>query len=163
MSAVAQSVIPRNPVKRRAIVRLESTLRELKALHDLPDPDCPLEHVFAPGAYARTIRIPADTLIVGKIHKHAHLNMLMQGDVSVATEEGPIRMQAPRVMCSKAGTKRVVYAHTDVIWTTVHLTDSTDLDEIEEQIIAKTYEEFDVLQDADVVQLLPLLWREGDV
>ena len=70
-------------------------------------------------------------------------------------------LEAPQVMCSKAGTKRVVYTHTDTIWTTVHLTESTDLEEIEEQIIAKNYEAFDAFHDADVVQLLPLLRLEG--
>lgn len=154
------TAIARHDGRRQAIVQLEATLRDLKALHNLPDPDLPLSHVFAPGAYARTIFIPKDTLLVGKIHKHAHLNMLMQGRVSVATEEGPVLMEAPQVLCSKAGTKRVVYTHTDTIWTTVHLTDSQDLEEIEAQVIAKTYDEFDALQDADVRQLLPLLRQE---
>ena len=116
----------------------------------------PLWHAFAPGAYARTIFIPAGTLVVGKIHKHAHLNILIRGRVSVATEEGPMELEAPRVMTSKAGTKRVVYAHSPVLWTTIHLTDKTDLDAIEEEIIAKSYEAYDAVQDADVLQLLPL-------
>jgi hypothetical protein len=89
--------------------------------------------------------------------------MLMQGRVSVVTEEGPILMEAPRVMSSKAGTKRVVYTHTDTIWTTVHLTESTDLEAIEEQMIAKTYEEFDALQDGEVSQLLPLVRQEEEL
>lgn len=156
------TAIQRHDGRRQAMVHLEATLRDLKALHGLPDPDLPLSHVFAPGAYARTIFIPKDTLFVGKIHKHAHLNMLMQGDVSVSTEEGPMRMQAPQVLCSKAGTKRVVYTHTDTIWTTVHLTDSTDLAEIEEQVIAKTYEEFDAFHDTDVLQLTEVLSIERD-
>lgn len=155
--------IRRDNAKRRAIVRLESTLRDLTAARILPEPDCPLEHVFAPGAYGRQIFIPKDSLIVGKIHKHAHLNFLMQGTVTVATEEGPVRLTAPLMMVSKAGTKRVVYTHEDTIWATVHLTDSTDLDEIEEQIIAKTYEEFDAIQDQDVIQLLPLVRLKEEV
>ena len=160
MGEYMSTSIQRHDGRRQAIMQVEATLRELKAVEHLPDPDCPLSHVFAPGAYARTIFIPKDTLLVGKIHKHAHLNMLMQGKVSVATEEGPMLLEAPQVMCSKAGTKRVVYTHTDTIWTTVHLTESTDLDEIEEQIIAKTYEEFDAFHDAYVGQLLPLLRLE---
>jgi hypothetical protein len=157
------TVIQKNESVRQVIVQLESNIRQYNQEHQLAEPDCPLSHVFAPGAYARTIFIPKDTLLVGKIHKHAHLNMLMQGRVSVATEEGPIVLEAPRVMSSKAGTKRVVYTHTDTIWTTVHLTDSTDLEEIEEQIIAKTYEEFDALQDGEVLQLLPLVRQEEEL
>src|SRR5689334_15204844 len=64
-------------------------LYELQAsVADLPEVDCPLQHVFAPGAYARTIFIPAGTVIVGKIHKHQHLNILSQGVVTVVTEGG---------------------------------------------------------------------------
>jgi hypothetical protein len=157
------TVIQKNESVRHVIVQLESNIKQYNQEHQLAEPDCPLSHVFAPGAYARTIFIPKDTLLVGKIHKHAHLNMLMQGRVSVAAEEGPILMEAPRVMSSKAGTKRVVYTHTDTIWTTVHLTESTDLEAIEEQIIANTYEEFDALQDGEVLQLLPLVQQEEEL
>jgi hypothetical protein len=155
--------IKKNEVARESIQQLESTIRQYLLDHALTEPDCPLAHTFAPGAYARTILIPQDTLLVGKIHRHAHLNMLMQGTVSVATEEGPVLLQAPKIMVSKAGTKRVVYAHTEVIWTTVHLTEDTDLEKIEEHIIAKTYDEFDAMQDVDVLQLLPVIRRKEDV
>lgn len=46
-------------------------------------------------------------------------------------------------MVSEAGTKRAVHAHTDTIWTTIHLTDKTDLAEIEKELIAETYEEYE--------------------
>lgn len=110
----------------------------------LPEVECPLQHVFAPGAYARTIFIPAGTVIVGKIHKHAHLNILSQGSASVMTENGGNeRFTGPMTMVSSAGTKRAVFAHTDVVWTTIHLTNETDLEKIEEHVIAKTYEDYE--------------------
>ena len=115
-----------------------------EAAGELPEVDCPLQHVFAPGAYARTIFIPAGTVIVGKIHKHAHLNILSQGSVSVMTEGGGLEnLKGPLTMVSPPGTKRAVYAHTDVVWTTIHLTDETDLEKIEEHVIAKTFEEYE--------------------
>jgi hypothetical protein len=42
----------------------------------------------------------------------------------------------------------VVYTHSDCVWVTVHVTDSTDLDEIEDQVIAPDYndEELNVNQ-----------------
>jgi len=152
----AALTIPRNDEARRRIVHLEQEMREYNAANGLEEPDMPLFHAFAPGAYARTIFIPKGTLVVGKIHKHAHLNILIRGTVSVATEEGPIVLQAPRVMTSKAGTKRVVYTHEHTLWTTIHLTDKTNLDEIESEIIAPSYDDYDALQDRDVLQLLPL-------
>lgn len=107
---------------------------------------CPLKHFFAPGhtckhVYAREILLPAGLTIVGKIHKYAHLNMLMRGRVSVFTEKGREEFTGPLTMVSQAGTKRAVYAHEDTVWVTVHLTQSTDLEEIEDEIIAKDFEE----------------------
>lgn len=110
----------------------------------LPEVECPLQHVFAPGAYARTMFIPRGTVIVGKIHKHAHLNILSQGSVSVMTENGGNeRFTGPLTMVSPPGTKRAVFAHTDAVWTTIHLTDETDLAKIEDHVIAKTYDDYE--------------------
>lgn len=124
---------------------MRKQLYELQAgVADLPEVDCPLQHVFAPGAYARTIFIPAGTVIVGKIHKHQHLNILSQGVVTVVTEGGGKEyLRGPLTMVSPPGTKRAVYAHTDTVWTTVHLTKETDLEKIEGEVIAKTFEEYE--------------------
>lgn len=153
-------VMPRNDVIRENIVRLETNIRTFKQENGIPDPECPLTHTFAPGSYARTIYVPKDTLIVTKIHKYAHLTILMQGSVLVATEEGPVTYDAPRIMTTKAGTKRAIYTKTDVIWTTVHVTEKTDLDEIEDELIAKSYAEFDASQEPEVKELLAVLHQE---
>ncbi len=131
-----------------ALMAPGSVRQKLYALQEqvgtLPEAECPLQHVFAPGAYARTIFIPAGTVIVGKIHKHRHLNILSKGRVSVLTESGGMQdLEGPLTMVSDPGTKRAVYAHTDTTWTTIHLTDETDLDKIEEHVIAKTYDEYE--------------------
>lgn len=115
------------------------------ACGELPSVDFPLQHVFAPGVYARTIQLPAGSIILGKIHKHKHLNILSQGKVQVLTEEGGVEeLEGPLTLVSPAGTKRAVVALTDAVWTTIHLTESTDLGEIEEETIARTYEEYDI-------------------
>ena len=109
---------------------------------------CPLEHKFSDGIYVREITIPAGTFIVGKIHKHDHPNFLLEGEVTVITEEGIEELKAPMSMISKAGTKRALYAKTDLVWTTVHLnpTNTEDLDELEEEIIAQSYEEYETFK-----------------
>lgn len=127
-----------------------------EAVGTLPEVDCPLQHVFAPGAYARTMFIPAGTVIVGKIHKHAHLNILSQGTVLVITEtEGDRQLTGPLTMVSPPGTKRAVHALTDVVWTTIHLTNETDLAKIEEEVIAKNFEEYEQfrLQEESMKQI----------
>lgn len=103
--------------------------------------EIPVEHHFSKDVYAREITVPAGSLIVGKIHKHTNLNILSQGEMSIISIEGVKRVKAPYTVVSPPGVKRLAYAHTDVVWTTIHGTDETDVDKIEEQFIAKTYEE----------------------
>jgi hypothetical protein len=108
--------------------------------------NCPLKHSFSDGIYVREIKIPAGTLLTGKIHKHSHPNFLMEGEVTVYTESGGLEgLMAPASMISNAGTKRVVMAVTDVVWITVHHnpTNTQDLKELEEIIIADSYEKYD--------------------
>lgn len=115
-----------------------------EAVGSLPEVDCPLQHLFAPGVYIRTIFIPKGTVIVGKIHKHSHGNILSQGSVSVMTEGGGVEeLTGPISMVSPAGCKRAVYAHTDAVWTTIHPTAETDLDKIEDEVIAKDFQEYE--------------------
>lgn len=152
--------IPSCPARyeiREKILTVEAGIRRVLHEHQLESPACPLTHHFAPGAYGREIMLPADTLVVGKIHRHAHLNMLMQGTVSVATEQGVETFSAPRVFVSAPGTKRVVYAHVDTIWVTVHVTAETDLEKIEGEIIAPTYEAYDAQQAALIERLMVTL------
>lgn len=130
------------PLQESGSVREKLYLMQ-KGIAELPHVDCQLKHVFAPGVYARTIFIPKNTVMVGKIHRHAHINILSQGVVSVLTESGGVeRLVGPLTMVSEPGTKRGLFAHSDTVWTTIHLTDSTDLEVIEDEVIAKTYEDF---------------------
>ena len=106
--------------------------------------NCPLKHHFTDGIYTREIFMPAGTVCVGKIHRHEHPNFLMKGKVTVVTEEGGIEeLQAPRFMISPAGTQRAVYVHEDCTWITVHLNpdNETNLEKLEDFIIAKSYED----------------------
>jgi hypothetical protein len=109
------------------------------------EPD--VKHHFAPGVYAREMLIPKGTLIIGKIHKHEHLNIISYGDVCLATFEGVKRIQGHTTMVSPVGVKRVVFANEDTLWTTIHITDETDLDKIEDYVIAKDYNEMKSLEE----------------
>ena len=102
--------------------------------------ESPLNHHFAPGMYAREIHMKAGDKIIGKIHKHAHINIISKGVVDVVTENGSARYKAPYTFVSEPETKRFVSIVTDTIWTTIHATDSTDLDDIEDEIIMKSYD-----------------------
>ena len=122
--------------------------------------DCfPLFHSFADGVYVREIQIPAGELVVGKIHRHTHPNFLLRGVCTVLTEEGGTELlKAPCYMMSPAGTKRALYVHEDCSWITVHVTEETDLEKIEEYVIANDYSD-DELNANQVKALEELQWR----
>lgn len=128
---------------RTAVMRLQEHMQGMDEQLSI-ERDCPVRHIFAPGAYAREMTIPKGVVIIGKIHRHAHLNFISAGKVRVVTETGSLIITAPHTFVSEVGTKRVVYAMEETIWTTVHITNETDLDKIEEQVIAKSYEELDM-------------------
>lgn len=107
--------------------------------------DFPLLHTFAPGLYARQMTIPKGGIIIGKIHRHAHVNTISKGKVWVVTEFGKEEITGPVTFVSQPGTKRVVVAQEETIWTTYHPTEETDLAKIEEYVIAPSYEALESL------------------
>ena len=101
----------------------------------------PVKHSFADGCYIREIFNPAGELLVTKIHKKEHPFFLMQGEMSILTEDGIKHLKAPYHGITKPGTKRIIYTHTDCIFITVHATKETDVEKIEEQVIAKDFQD----------------------
>lgn len=107
-----------------------------KQLSQSPDViDVPVQHHFAPGVYMRQMDAAAGTLVVSKMHRTEHMNILLKGSLTVATEDGIQLMTAPCVLKSMPGTKRIGYFHEDSSWITVHPTKETDLEKIEQQVI----------------------------
>ena len=101
----------------------------------------PLKHSFAKGMYIREVFNPAGELLVTKIHKYSHPFFLLQGEMTILGEDGEKRIKAPHYGITKAGTKRIIYAHTDCIFITVHATEEKDLNKIEDEIISKDFED----------------------
>ena len=132
--------------------------------------DCTLKHYFTPKdekygccTYAREMTIPKGTLIVGKIHRHQHLNFISKGKVIVFTEFGKKYIEAPCTFISEVGLKRAVYAEEDTIWTTVHLTEFTsesELENIEQEVIAPSYEDMGLISS---ISDIPELKVSGDL
>lgn len=101
--------------------------------------EIPLKHHFSKDVYAREIVIPKGALIVGKIHKHTNLNILSKGKITLLSIDGCKTVEAPYTVVSSPGVKRLAYAHEECVWTTIHGTNETDVDKIEELFIAKDY------------------------
>lgn len=107
------------------------------------DESPPLKHWLAPGIYAREIHLPGGTVVVGRVHRHRHFNIISQGSITCYTEFGLEHHKAPASFISEPGTKRVVLTHEDAIWTTIHPnpTDETDISTLEDMFTALEYEE----------------------
>lgn len=103
-------------------------------------------HFHAPGMYGRELVIRKDELIVGKIHRYGHLNIISKGVIAVYSEFGIAIYSAPITFVSDAGTQRVVYAIEDTVWTTCHLADTENIDEIEKDILIEPKKELGVMQ-----------------
>jgi hypothetical protein len=131
--------------------------------------NCTLKHYFSPKdekygccTYAREMMIPKGTLIIGKIHRHQHLNFITQGKVIVYTEFGEKHLEAPCTFISEIGLKRAVYAEEDTLWTTVHMTafdSETELGKIENEVIAPSYDDLGLIASVDA---LPQITAQGE-
>lgn len=111
-------------------------------MRELPQVAFQYKHYFSPGVYARELFIPAGTLLTGMIHKYTQLNIMSQGEMDVLVEDKIVRVRAPFTVVSPPGTKRIAYAYTDTVWTTILGTHLDTVEEIEEHFIAKSEEEY---------------------
>ena len=137
--------------RRQAILELQHAIQALPTqgapIIQITAEHCPVRHHFAPHSYGREMQLPQGAVVVGKIHKHAHVNVISQGRVRVFTEgEGALELQAPLTFVSSPGTKRVVEVLEDTVWTTFHVVDiahptESDLPAIEQEVIATNYQE----------------------
>lgn len=92
-------------------------------------------HYFAPGMYGRELPIPADSYVIGKIHKHQHITILMSGTATINTDKGMQTITGPHVWVSQVNAKRILHTVTDCVFFTVHATNETDLDLLEAELI----------------------------
>ena len=151
---------------RENITKIQSSLLQSIADGVIPDTlgECTVKHCFTPQdetfgcyTYAREMTIPKDTVIIGKLHRHKHLNIISQGSVMVATEHGNKHYTAPCTFISEVGTKRAVYAEEGTIWTTIHTVSygsEEDLDKIEAEVIAPSYEDLNLISTVKELTML---------
>jgi quercetin dioxygenase-like cupin family protein len=139
---------PAAPPTREQIVRLQQAMLP----EAVPMPEA--VHHFAPVMYGREFSMPAGMYVIGKIHKHGHLMMVVKGRATVVDEFGRYEVAAGFVQSSRPGAKRAVLAHEDTTFVTVHLnaTDTEDLDVIEAEHIAP--------EDAETLALIDKLRKE---
>lgn len=97
-------------------------------------------HTLTPGLYSRRLFMPALSVIVSKIHRKEHQFVVLSGTATVVSEDGASLIRAGYSGVTKAGTRRVLFIHSDSIWMTYHPTDCTSLDDIEADLILPRHE-----------------------
>lgn len=123
----AVDVKPRAPTNEQ-VARLE------QAMLELPQVDLQTAHCLSGMVYARSIFIPAGCPLTGAEHKKDHVNIVF-GDITVSTDEGMKRLSGFHVLPTKAGMKRVGYAHADTHWVTCCHTQLENIPAIEDELV----------------------------
>ena len=137
---------------REKITDLENTIAEHGMVGEELHTANPVKSTFAGGCYIREIYNPAHHLIVTKIHKKEHPFFLMKGSMSILTEEGIEHLEAPHQGITKPGTKRAIFTHEECVFITVHATENTSVEEVEQEVICTSYE--DLPEDCDAIEIL---------
>jgi hypothetical protein len=121
-----------------------------KLIMSVPQVECPVKHHFSNGVYAREIFMPKDTVVTGKIHKTEHL-CILNGDIEIADGNKVKRYTGYHVFNSLPGIKRILIVHEDTWFTTIHVTNETDLEKLEAEMVVNTFDEFDNIKKFEVL------------
>jgi hypothetical protein len=99
--------------------------------------ECALNHSWIDGqGYVREIFMPAGTWVTSMIHKYEHPFAIIQGRVSVFSENDGVQiLEAGYRGITKPHTRRVLFIHEDCIWVTFHPTTIFPKDGSEESIL----------------------------
>lgn len=105
------------------------------AMSELPQYEPPTEHLFHGGMYCRQVWRPAGCTIVGRVHKKEHFYVIVSGTVCITTDDGVQTITGPKVLCSRPGTKRAVYAVTDALCMTFHVAEAQTVEDAEKELV----------------------------
>ena len=118
--------------------RLDAVRRLEAELLALPQVDLSTESLVHGGMCARTILIPAGTVLTGAMTNMDNV-CIVCGDIEVTTDEGVKRLTGYHVLPAKAGAKRAGVAFADTWWTTIWPTQLTDIEAIEDEATPESH------------------------
>ena len=97
-------------------------------------------HHFSPGIYAREMRAPKGTLITSYTHKTEYLAICLKGSMAVWSLPSGVtkRIDAPAIVHTQPGTRRVGYVYEDAVWFSIHATNETDIAKLEQDLYVET-------------------------
>jgi len=111
-----------------------------------------MHNEFGCAMYGREMTLAKGAIVVGRIHKHPVINVLLKGKLAVVSENGRRVVEAPCVYVSEPNVKRVGYVLEDCVWLNVLMTKQVgeeNLDAITDFHTAKTYEEVGLIDSTD--------------
>ena len=94
-------------------------------------------HHFSSGVYAKETHIPQGTFLMQHKHTYSHMSILASGTVELSVDGDVKTITGPACLTIEAGKHHGVKALTDVVWYCVHATDCTDVENVDEVLIAK--------------------------
>lgn len=103
----------------------------------LPQVDIATQHTLHAGMYARTVMVPAGTVMTGALIKVATL-VIINGDVVVYTDMGSVHIEGYAVLSAAAGRKQAFRTNTDTHITMIFPTQATSVAEAETQFTDET-------------------------
>ena len=108
-----------------------------EAVLSLPQVKIETKHLFAPNQYARTIAVPANTVITGAKHLVDHLTIVSKGKIRIYDDQGNAvkDLKAGDVFVTKAGAQRAGLAIEDTTWTDIFSTPETSIEKLEATLV----------------------------
>ena len=148
-STLPSSPIPDELVEREArLLIMHATIDEVeRRMMDIGGPvrgdgedfpELPVIHHFVPGMYCREIFMPKGSIVTSYVHRYEHPYVVSKGDCWVLNAQCVWdRVTAPHFGVTLAGTRRLLVMCEDTIWTTFHITSTTDVEKVEREIFIR--------------------------
>lgn len=118
-------------------------LARLHVIHrltrELPQVPLTTEHLLHGGMYARTIRIPAGTLMNGSAIRCATI-LILHGDCAVTAGDSLVELHGYNVLPGSPGRKQSFLTLSDVEMTMIFPTTSQTVEEAENEVFAEAEE-----------------------
>jgi hypothetical protein len=124
-------------VERRLVEQFQAD--QAPTLGGTPD-ITPIKNHFTPGLYCREIFMPKGAVVTSRVHRYRHPFVVSAGECVVYAGGAPSidswqHITAPHFGITEPGTRRILVILEDTTWTTFHVTDKTDVEEIVKDIL----------------------------
>jgi len=125
------------------------------SLQFLAQVDLPTANLIHGGMYARTLHMPAGTVLTGALLKVPTV-LIVSGDCAVFIGEETIELRGYTVLPGSAGRKQMFYAHTDIDMTMLFPTNAKTVDECEREFT----DEYELLMTNRMTDVTTLITGE---